>query len=559
MKRLPIGISDFKKIREENRYFVDKSLFIKEIIEENGEITLLPRPRRFGKTLNLSMLKYFFEKVDDKKESKKLFSNLLIKKEEIFEKHFCQYPVIYLTFKDIKYLTFEESLNSIKRLIADEFRRHAYLLESKALNDFQKEDFKSIASIAADASLFGVSLHNLSNYLFIHHKKKPLILIDEYDTPIHTAYSHGYYEEVTAFFKSFFGAGLKDNPNIFKGVLTGILRVSRESIFSDMNNLAVYTIARDEYSQYFGFTKDEVLEFLRVYKTENRMKDIKYWYDGYIFGDTTIYNPWSILNFMSSKDKQCRPYWANTSSNQIIKSLIKTSSRKVKEEMYNLLKNIPVIKRIEENIVFEDLTKKDSVIYSFLLFCGYLKAFDRKHIDRKDYYKLLIPNLEVKQIFEDVILQWIEESYESYKLKTMLDALLAGEVEIFEELLGDFVIETLSYFDVAGKNVEKVYQAFILGLLVNLSHSYEINSEKESGFGRYDISVVPKDKSKKAVIMELKTIRKNETKEEALKAALSQIEERKYEAAVSQTGVKDICKLGVVFDGKKVWVKKGRY
>jgi hypothetical protein len=579
MQKLPVGISDFKLLREADYYFVDKSLFIKEIIDDGeGKIILIPRPRRFGKTLTLSMLRYFFEKPDvkidakldakpntkpntksdAKSDIKKLFSGLLIEKEEIFKTHICKYPVIYLTFKDIKSLAFENALESIKRLIAKEFRRHSYLLKSDGLDAFEKEDFNNIASSKANISLFETSLKDLSHYIYKHHNQKPIILIDEYDTPIHTAYIENYYDEIIAFFRSFLGAGLKDNPNIFKGVLTGILRVAKESIFSGMNNLGVYSILREEYSEFFGFTEKEVVQICWDYDIKDKIEEIKKWYDGYIFGKNVIYNPWSIINFIYSKDKEYRPYWANTASNEIIKKLVINSPNKVKEEIYDLLKNIPVTKRIEENIVFSELIKNEANLYSFLLFCGYLKAFDKKHIQRKSYYNLLIPNIEVKQIFEDVIFHWIEESYESYKLRDMLKALLSGDVEIFEEILGDFILETLSYFDTGRKNVEKVYQAFILGLLVNLSPYYEVNSEKESGYGRYDISIIPKDKTKKAIIMELKTIRKNETKDEALESALNQIEERKYETEILKRGINDIDKLAVVFDGKRVWVRQIR-
>ena len=557
MKKLPIGISDFKELREENRYFVDKSLFIKEIMDEDAQVILLPRPRRFGKTLNLSMLKYFFQKTDDKKQIKKLFCGLSIEKEPLFEEHLCKYPVIHLSFKDVKSLKFQDALNTIKFLISKEFERLYYLCESDALTDIQKARFHDIATMKAETYVFQASLRDLSECLHRHHTKKPLILIDEYDAPIHAAYSEGYYREITAFFRSFLSAGLKDNPNIFKGVLTGILQVAKESIFSGMNHLGVYTIIRDEYSKWFGFTQDEVAALLNDYRITGRMEEVARWYDGYVFGKSRVYNPWSILNFASSKDNVCRPYWANTGSIDTIKDLFKTSPHSFKEEMVDLLNGAPVTKRIDETIVFDDLTKDDVAIYNFLLFCGYLNAFDQRRTDSGVYARLLPPNLEVKQIFKNVIMQWVNESFESQKRNAMLKALTAGNTTLFEKGLNDFVMETLSYFDAAGKNVEKVYQAFILGLLVNLSDDYEINSEKESGFGRYDISVIPKDRDKKAIIMELKTVKNGDTKDNALDKALAQINEKRYETAISQRGVKDVQKIGVVFDGKRVWVKTG--
>jgi hypothetical protein len=558
MKKLPIGASDFKKLRTENKYFVDKSLFIQDIIEEDSEIVLLPRPRRFGKTLNLTMLRYFLEKTDKPEETKKLFSGLAIEKEDIFEEHICRYPVIYLTFKDIKASNFEHSLKSIKRLIAREYRRHSYLLSSEQLEDFDKEDFQSILSVKADISLFENSLLDLSHYLYKHYKEKPVILIDEYDTPIISAYAEGYYKETINFFKSFLGAGLKDNPNIYKGVMTGILRVAKESIFSDMNNLGVYSFLRSKFSDKFGLTEEEVFSLLHYYKEENKIKNVREWYNGYTFGGNTIYNPWSIINYAANIIDGPIPYWVNTSSNLLIQDILKDSHSGLKEELYNLLKDIPLYKKIEENISFEYLKSDESTIYSFLLFCGYLKAYECSNVEDEKYCKLQIPNREVKLVFKNIIVKWLNEAYKDYdKLRIMLKALIKGDVQVFEEILNDFVITTLSYFNTGGKKeVERVYQAFILGLLVNLSIDYEVTSEKESGYGRYDISIVPKDKSKKAIIMELKRLNSDETADTALKNALAQIKEKKYEAGILAKGISDIEKLGVVFDGKRVWVKK---
>ena len=556
-KKLPIGRSDFKELREENRYFVDKSLFIKEIIDEESQVVLLPRPRRFGKTLNLSMLRYFFEKTENRQEIEKLFKGLAIEKQEEFKKHFSEYPVIFLTFKDVNETDFNEALKSIKAAISDEFKRHKYLLKSDELDETEKENFYNIMVLKADSSAYRRSLKELSGYLYRHCKQKSVVLIDEYDSPIHTAYSKNYYEEMTAFFRSFLGAGLKDNPDIFKGILTGILRIAKESIFSEMNNPGVYSILRVEYSDKFGFTEPEVFDLLKAYNAQDKIDDVRTWYNGYIFGKKVIYNPWSILNFVSSADKEFRPYWANTGSNHIIKNLVKNSPQTVKTEFNDLLNNIPITKRLNESIIFDDLTKNETIVYSFLVFSGYLKAFDKQHIARKDYYKLLIPNFEVKQIFEDVITNWINESYENYTLQVMLKSLIQGDIKTFEKLLSRFVTETLSYFDTEKRDVERVYQAFILGLLVNLSATHEVYSNKESGFGRYDISIIPKDKTGQAIIMELKTIDKseNETKEAALDNALEQIEEKQYETDIKKRGIKHIKKLGVVFDGKRVWIK----
>ena len=560
MKKLPIGTSDFKELREYDKYFVDKSMLIKEVIDDEAKIVLLPRPRRFGKTLNLTMLRWFFELTEDKEKRKKLFSRLFIEKETVFEKHLANYPVIFLTFKDIKENSFDEAFLSIKDLISEEFTRHAYLRDSEFLNDFQKNEFELIMKRQADNFVYRRALKTLSGYLYKYHNKKVVVLIDEYDTPIHASFYYGYYDDCISFFRAFLGAGLKDNPDIFKGVITGILRVAKESIFSGLNNLGVYTLLNNKFANKFGLTQMEVDKLLKDFSREDEMEGIRDWYDGYIFGKTKVYNPWSIINYIANIEDGFKPYWANTASNEILRELFKESPDSIKEEFSDLLKDEPLTKKLDDNIVLRDLKKDQTLIYSFLLFSGYLKAFDAKRNEEDElYHKLLIPNTEVRLIFKDIISKWINESFESRDLQIMLKALVTGDIKLFEKILSKFVLETLSYFDTEKKNVEKVYQAFILGMLVNLSGKYEVEFEKESGYGRYDISIIPKDKTKKAIIMELKTIDEfeNETKEMALESAVKQINERQYETAILKRGINDILKMGVVFDGKRVWAKEG--
>jgi hypothetical protein len=563
MRELPVGISDFRRIIEDGLYFVDKSLFIKEILDKRIDTFLLPRPRRFGKTTNLTMLRHFFELPKNKEEKdnrRKLFSGLYIEPESVFEEHFAKYPIIYLTFKSIINNNFKAALIKIKDLIADEFRRHNYLLKSDVLDEFGKKDFGDIISREADSTIYENSLRTLTKYLHEYHGQKPVVLIDEYDTPIHSAFHYGYYDDCINFFKGFLGEGLKDNTDVFKSVITGILRVARESIFSELNNLSVFSIVSNRFSEQFGLTQKEVEKILEEYNLKNRIKDIERWYDGYIFGKTKIYNPWSIVNFVTRIEDGLKPYWINTSSNELIKDLIKNSPQTVKSQLNDLLKDKPILMEINENISFDSIECDEIGVYSFLLFCGYLKAFDKERKNNKDYFKLLIPNLEVKQNYETIILKWIKQSrFENDNLQMMLKALTAGDIETFEYILSTFVLETLSYFDTAGRNVEKVYQAFILGMLVSLSNDYDVSSEKESGFGRYDVAVVPKDKSKLAIIMEFKTINefKKETKDQALKSAVDQLNERQYETAILKQGIKNFKKLAVVFDGKRCWVKEG--
>ena len=343
-------------------------------------------------------------------------------------------------------------------------------------------------------------------------------------------------------------------------MITGILRIAKESIFSGLNNLGVYTLLSAKFSDKFGLTQAEVKRLLTDFSHEDKLEQVEAWYDGYAFGENKLYNPWSIINYTANTKDGFRPYWVNTSSNEILRDLIKEGPPVIKQEFSDILKDIPIVKRLDDNIVLRDLIKNDISLYSFLVFSGYLKAFDCT-TDEEDnmFYKLLVPNKEIKRIFKDTILKWINESFENHELQIMLKALVTGDIKLFEKLLSKFVLETLSYFDTENKNVERVYQAFILGMLVNLGGEYEVDSEKESGYGRYDISIIPKDKSKKAVIMELKTIDEfeNETRDMALQSALQQINERKYETSVLKRGIKDILKIGVVFDGKRVWAKKG--
>ena len=554
MQRIALGISDFKKLQDVKGYFIDKSFFIKEIIDENFETILLPRPRRFGKTLNLSMLKYFFEK--EKQNKSYLFDNLTIAKEPEFKEHFNRYPVIFLSFKDVKETSFEIAFSKIKRLISLEYKRHSYILDFlKDEND--KRIFKEITSERADLSLISDALIYLSKWLYESTGEKVVILIDEYDTPIQSAFFRGFYDEMINFFRNFLSAGLKDNSYLFKAVLTGILRVARESIFSGLNNIGTYTILDTEFETSFGFTEDEVFKMLDDYGIGDFKDGVKKWYDGYIFGkNTTIYNPWSILNFVSKKEKVFEPFWVNTSSNDIIRDLVINSSFSTKKEFELLLRDEPLTKQIDSAIVFRDIEKNETSLYSFLLFCGYLKPFEKKIVVGENICKLLIPNFEVKTIFRKAFLNWFNQSFVNEKLKVMLQALLEGDLELFEEILSEFVLETLSYFDTAGKNVEAVYQAFVLGLLVSLpASSYEVNSNKESGYGRYDICLIPKDLSKKAIIMEFKTIRVKENKDTALDSAIKQLIEKKYETEILKRGIKDILRFGVVFDGKRVWIK----
>jgi len=562
MKKLSIGRSDFKSLIEDGFYYVDKSLLIKEVIEDAADVVLLPRPRRFGKTLNMTMLRYFFGKTKTERENRHLFHGLAIEKEPEFEAHFAKYPVIFLTFKDIKFSTWEETYSALKLLIKDEYQQNKYLLDA----NIEREDivyFERILSGTANLAEYCAALKKLSDFLCDYHKQKVIIIMDEYDTPIHTAFygtnenEKNFYSNCVEFFRNFLGAGLKDNTSIFKAFITGILRVARESIFSGLNNLGVYTTLNKKFSDKFGFTENEVNQLIEYYGIQSDSETIRNWYNGYVFGNEVIYNPWSIINFINQPGEDAKPYWVNTSSNEIIRDLIKESPYSVKTDLEKLLKDIPLEKEIDENIVFPDLKSSEKSIFSFLLFCGYLKAYDARKIEDDIYYHLLIPNKEIKSVFKSIIQSWFTANYQSDKLKMLLSSLTSGDVKLFEKILSDYVVTTLSYHDTSRKNVESVYQAFMLGLFITLSDRYFVKSNQESGYGRYDIALIPKDVTKKAIIMELKKIDEfeEETKDQALESALKQIEEMKYETSVREHGCTDILKLAVTFDGKRVWVK----
>ncbi len=557
MKRLPIGISDFRRVIKDNNYFVDKSLIIQELINSNAQITLLPRPRRFGKTLNLSMLRYFFE---NRESSEELFKDLAIYQTEEFREHLNRYPVIFLSFKDIKSNNLKDSLNKINSLIREEFGRHkeSILTIIESANDEDRYNYYDIVQRRATQDVYEKSLELLSSLLYQAYNQQVVILIDEYDTPIHASYLHGYYNEFIEFIRNLLSGAFKDNDFLYRGVITGILRVSRESIFSGLNNIATYTISDTRYSNKFGFTVDETKKILDSFGLSDKYDDVSDSYNGYKIGEETIFNPWSILNFIDNPKHELLPYWANTSSNELLKHLINISSLNFKKSLEAWLNGESIRTQIDSNIVFSEIEKNDKNIYSLLFFSGYLKCVNKELINKTYHCDLTIPNREVHYIFRNIISSWLNESFRDDRLNTLLQALISGDVELFEELFSEFVLETLSFYDVTKKNEEAVYHAFLLGILISLN-DYEVISNRESGVGRVDIILLHKeDKSRLAIIMELKRINRfrEKTKEMALENALKQIDEKQYEVEVKKRGYSNILKMGVVFDGKRVWVKR---
>ncbi|HBY05886.1 MAG: hypothetical protein UV38_C0004G0008 [candidate division TM6 bacterium GW2011_GWE2_42_60] len=547
-KRIPIGIDDFERLVEDNYYFADKSLLIKELFDSGAAVTLIPRPRRFGKTLNMSMLRWFFEKSE--KSKRYLFNGLKIEQYSDCMEHQGKYPVIWLTFKDVKTSAWEESYRLLRIQIMREFERHNYV--RTLLFDAEKERFERIRQGKCDlADLMG-SLLDLSIYLERAHKTKVIILIDEYDTPIHAGYSNGYYDEVINFMRSFMGSALKGNNALQWGVLTGILRVGKESVFSDMNNLRVCNVTTKAYADKFGFLEDEVIAMLHAFNLDAHIDIVRDWYDGYQSGGYKIYNPWSIVNLVDNNGR-FQPYWVNTSSNALIKDLLKRCTPEMKEELEILITGGRVTKAVQENIIMADIEQNDEVLWNFLLFCGYLTFENYRLVKDTNYAELLIPNVEVGTTYKTTFSTWFSEGFGLRNYNKMLASLVAGNPSQFKKYFEQFCGESLSYFDTKGTEPERFYHALVLGMLASLMETHYVRSNRESGDGRYDVMVIPHDLSKPGAVIEFKAVDldKKETLETAAKSAFKQIEKNKYEAELRALGLTRILKLGISFLGKE--------
>jgi hypothetical protein len=579
MKKFAVGESDFKNIISGNYYYVDKSLFIKEIIDRGDRVILIPRPRRFGKTLNISMLKYFYDCCPDigspasaspdpagdtgapGYDYRELFASLAISKAgpQYLDK-MGKHPVIFLTFKNVKELDWNSCIGNIKQIIQDEYLKHDYLLNSPVIKAAEKNYFKRIIDIKGSSVDYTKSLEKLLIFLSRHYDQKAVILIDEYDAPIHTGFTHYYYEEVIGFMRNFLCGGLKDTGQYLeKSVVTGIMRIARESIFSGLNNPGVYTLLSEEFEDKFGFTEKEVETLLTEFHVLDRYDEVQQWYNGYRFGSTTIYNPWSITNFLASAGKELKPYWSNTSDNKIVENLLSKGGKELKEELEILFRGESIEKAIEENIIMKEIETDENSLWGFLLMGGYLKPTG-KRMDNSGsiYLKLAIPNMEVKNIYKRIIQRYFTGKIENKQLEIMLKALIDGDVKLFEKFLRKVILAVSSYHDF-GDEPEKVYHALVAGMLTWISNTHEIKSNRESGYGRYDISIIPYDLGQTGYVIEFKTVdtEENETIESAVKAALKQIEKKKYETELVERGVKNYKKLAVVFKGKDVTVKEG--
>lgn len=568
---ISIGKQDFSSLRENNCFYIDKSDLIREWWDSQDEITLITRPRRFGKTLNMSMLNYFFSNLYTDKKA--LFEDLSIWKEEKYRNLQGIYPVIFISFASVKGNTYQDTRDGVIMAINEAYSEHRYLLEWKGLTEGERKCFEELDNYAKNPGIkepvandtICNAVKNLSNCLYRYYKKKILIFLDEYDTPMQESYLYEYWKEFIAFIRNFFNATFKTNPYLERAMMTGITRVSKESVFSDLNNLNVVTTTAREYETCFGFTEQEVFCALETMGMSEEKQLVKSWYDGFVFGSRKdIYNPWSITNYLDKK--QLRPYWADTSSNGLINRLIRRSSPEIKELMEELLQGREIVVNFDEQIVFEQLEQDENAIWSLMLASGYLKATEVEYrgILRDPWYHLMITNLETTAMFSSLFKGWFYQSRSNYN--QFVKALLNSDLDAMNYYMNQISMATFSYFDMSGKEdgsgaPERFYHGFVLGLIADQTDQYEICSNRESGFGRYDVMMIPRKPGNRrcpAIIMEFKVhnSKKEETLEETVDHALDQIEAMNYDAQLFARGFerREIRHYGFAFEGKKVLI-----
>lgn len=553
-KALPIGISDYVRAQSEY-YYVDKTLLVRDFLDRRPLVSLFTRPRRFGKTLNMDMLRVFFEK--NSEDTSIYFRDKEIWKcGEAYTEHQGKYPVIFLTFKDVKFDSWEATLDKIRSLLQAEFGRHSELLESEKIAGYEKEYFKRIIEGRATEVDMVSALEYLSKMLCEHYEKAPVIIIDEYDTPVQEGYAKDFYDEIIGFMRNFFSGAFKDNKNLSYGFLTGILRIAQESIFSGLNNLTVNSVMDEEYDKFFGFTYSEVHRMMEYYGVVDKEAELEAWYDGYLFGSEEIYSPWSVINYIS---KGCIPqaYWVNTGKNEILEDVLKTATDDIAERLYALLQGERVIARIDQNVVYRSVSEEPANIYSLLLVAGYLKA-PKKELQADGAYlcEVSIPNREIAAVYKSEILSHLLQigAVTRVTANKIAESIYANDPKKLQQAIAEYMDRSISFYDSAA---EGFYHGLVLGLMALLDDQYKIKSNRESGDGRYDISLIPRDGKHFGIIMELKSeTGLNEEELEALSAeALRQINDRRYDMEMRCDGVKNILKLGIAFSGKRVKIK----
>ena len=550
MQSIGIGEIDFKTLRLNNNYFIDKSLYIKDIIDNGSKVILVTRPRRFGKTLNMSMLRYYFDVREE--NSKEIFEGLKIMNEdEYYTSKMGYYPVVYVSLKDVESYSYEKMITDLQKAISNIYIEHRYLLESNKIYEEEKENIRKILFQKGNETTLQNALKDLSIYLNRYYGKPVILLLDEYDVPLQAAYVKGYYGKAVEFLKSFYNTSFKDNICLEKAILTGVSRIAKESIFSGMNNFDVFTIMDNEFADDFGITSKEMEKVIADFNIEEDREEIKKWYDGYKIGNVEgIYNPWSILNYLNKRE--LRPYWVNTSSNDLIKMTFKKSNA-VKEKMISLLNSEPVEVKIKLETIIVGIENREENIWGLMLQTGYLKVLETVNLEER-LYKVALPNNEIKDLFRGMVREWFINKVEGENLRSILNDLVNLKLEDFERKLKKLVIEMFSYFDVGENTAESFYHAFILGMLVGLKDSYYVKSNRESGYGRYDIMLEPKEKDKSSFIMEFKVVESMEEKEvkAKIKEAKEQIKDKRYEQELKERGFTNVTKMVFVCNGKEI-------
>ena len=555
---ISIGKQDFVSLRENHYFYIDKTDFIRQWWENADDITLITRPRRFGKTLNMNMLNCFFSRQYENRGD--LFKGLSIWTDQRYQRLQGSYPVIFISFADVKQNNYKDAIQKIKNIIVDAYRQHRYLNEEDCFTENEKQQMLEITEKMDDVTAQD-ALKNLSSYLNLLYGKKVLIFLDEYDTPMQEAYINGYWDEFTGFMRGLYNATFKTNPYLERAVMTGITRVSKESVFSDLNNLTVITTTSDQYADCFGFTEEEVFKSLDQFGMSDKKQIVKQWYDGFSFGPfKDIYNPWSITNYL--KEKKLRPYWASTSSNGLISKLLQSASANMKTQLEELLNGKQIIVNFDEQIIFGQLEQDENAVWSLLVASGYLKVeeIEYKGMTLEPWYHLAITNLETISMFSNMFKGWFATASANYN--EFIKAMLGGNVKAMNLYMNDIALATFSSFDV-GKHFsqrsqpERFYHGFVLGLLVEVRDLYEIRSNRESGYGRYDVMLIPKTKKNDGIILEFKVKEAEEkTLEETVQTALAQIEDKEYDTELLELGVskEHIRHYGFAFEGKKVLI-----